>query len=303
MPFADVRAFVTRVVERFIDVRVMGLSAEMTYYALLSLFPLIGAVGASLGFLERLAGPEQVQRAEATVLLAIEAVLSPEATEGVVAPLVEGLLRQERAGFALGGFLISLFFASRIFRSAIDTLDAAYRVEERRSTLVLWVLGLLFALMAVVVATAILAIVVLGPLLGGGRAIAERLGLGAAFEVAWVVARWPAVLAIATAFLALLYRIGPNVRNTWRESLPGAVFGMAALILVAAAFRLYIVWAGLQSPEILDAEDAVAIALGGIGALMASLFWFWLSSMAVLTGGVVNAEWSRTRRPMPPRRL
>ena len=73
--------------------------------------------------------------------------------------------------------------SSRIFRSAIDTLDTAYRVEERRSTLALWSMGMLFALFAVVVVTAILSMVVVGPLLGGGRAIADRMGFGAAFEV------------------------------------------------------------------------------------------------------------------------
>src|SRR5690606_28147660 len=39
---------------RAIDVRVTGLAAEMTYYGLISLVPLLTALGASLGFLERL---------------------------------------------------------------------------------------------------------------------------------------------------------------------------------------------------------------------------------------------------------
>jgi membrane protein len=271
----------------------MGLAAEMAYYAILSLFPLAGALGASLGFLERASGAENALRAEAAIITALNTIFSTEATVDVIAPLVQGLLREERAGFAIGSFLITLFLASRIFRSAIDTLDTAYSVEERRSTAQLWMLGLVFALCAVVAVTMVMSMVVVGPLLGSGRAVAEYLGFGTAFEVVWTVLRWPMVFAAATGFLAFLYHNGPNVDNTWAESLPGAIFGMVALILIAVGFRYYIQATGLQSPTIADADDAVAVALQVLGALMAGLLWLWLSSMAILTGGVFNAEWTR----------
>jgi membrane protein len=77
---------------------------------------------------------------------------------------------------------------------------------------------------------------------------------------------------------------------------------MTALILVAAGFRFYIQATGLQSPEIDNAEDAVVVALQVIGALMAALLWLWLSSMAILTGGVINAELSRIRQGLLVRR-
>jgi membrane protein len=285
-----------RVVESFMEVRAMGLAAEMTYYALLSLFPLIGALGASLGFIERLVGPEQALEMEAFIIGSLDLVFSAEATADVVAPLVAGLIREERAGFAVGSFLVTMFLASRIFRSAIDTLDSAYNVEERRSFLALWGLGLLFSLSAILAAAILIAMVVVGPLLGGGRAIAEWLRLGAAFEWVWAIARWPVVFAAATAFLSLLYRFGPNARCTWRESLPGAIIGMFLLVLVATGFRVYIGATGLQSPVITDADDAVLLALQGFGALMAVLLWIWLSAMVVLTGGVINAELRRLRQ-------
>jgi membrane protein len=285
-----------RVVESFMEVRAMGLAAEMTYYALLSLFPLIGALGASLGFIERLVGPEQALEMEAFIIGSLDLVFSAEATADVVAPLVTGLIREERAGFAVGSFLVTMFLASRIFRSAIDTLDSAYNVEERRSFLALWGLGLLFSVCAILAAAILIAMVVVGPLLGGGRAIADWLRLGAAFEWVWAIARWPVVFAAATAFLSLLYRFGPNARCTWRESLPGAIVGMFLLVLVATGFRVYIGATGLQSPVITDADDAVLLALQGFGALMAVLLWIWLSAMVVLTGGVINAELRRLRQ-------
>jgi len=295
--------FSIRLVRRFLEVRVMGLSAEMTYYALLSIFPLIGALGASLGFLERLIGTEAVEDVEATIISALATVFSPEVTDEIVTPMVQGLLQQERAGFAVGGFLISLFLASRVFRSAIDTLDAAYHVEERRGMVALWSLGFLFSIGAIITATVVLSMVVVGPLLGGGRMIAEVLRLGRAFEFVWIIARWPTVFVIATGFLTVLYRTGPNVRNTWRQSYPGAVFGMLALILIAVGLRFYLGIVGTGAPGLAEAEEAVNIAAQSFGAVLAALLWLWLSAMAILTGGLFNAELSRLRNEVPEQQV
>jgi membrane protein len=289
-----------RFIQRFLDVRVMGLAAEMTYYVLLSVFPLLGAIGASLGFTERFLGAQQTAEMEAAIIRSLDLVFSPDVTADIIAPLIQGLLQEERAGFALGGFAVSLFFASRIFRSAIDMLDTAYDVEERRGTVQLWSLGFVFAISAVITAVVVLSMVVVGPLLGGGRALAVWLGLGHIFEWVWHLARWPAVFAVAIGFLSLLYRFGPNVRHTWRESLPGAVIGMLALILVAVGFRAYISATGLNAPEIQGADDAVATAAQAFGALLAALLWCWLSAMVILGGGLLNAEIGRLRGAKPP---
>jgi membrane protein len=292
----SVTLLTVRLVERFVEVRVMGLAAEMTYYALLSIFPLTAALGASLGFLERLIGSEDVEQVENMIITTLSTIFSTEVTDDVVAPMIQGLLQQERAGFAVGGLLISVFLASRVFRSAIDTLDAAYRVEERRSTIALWSLGFLFSVGAILTAIAVLSMVVVGPLLGGGRAIAEALRLGLVFELVWNILRMPAVFLIAAAFLTVLYRTGPNVRNTWRQAYPGAVFGVVALLFVAIGFRLYLGVVGTSAPGFEGAEEAVNIAAQSFGALLAALLWLWLSAMAILAGGVFNAELSRLRQ-------
>lgn len=289
-----------RFVQGFNHARVMGLAAEMAYYAVLSIFPLIGALGVSLGFLQAFIGPEAVEHVEIAIIVSLNAVFSAEVMGEVITPMVRGLLQQERAGFAVGSFLITLFLASRVFRSAIDTLDAAYRVEERRGVVAIWSLGFLFSLGAIVTATAMLSMVVVGPLLGGGRAIAMWLGLGGVFEVLWALARWPAIVAIAIGFLAVLYRTGPNVRNTWRQALPGAVFGVVALVLTAVGFRLYLETMGVGALEIQDADEAVVVAGQVIGAALAALLWLWLSAMVILSGGVLNAELSRLQHEVPP---
>ncbi|OMQ16389.1 hypothetical protein A7K94_0202905 [Modestobacter sp. VKM Ac-2676] len=284
-----------RGLRRTSDVRITGLAAEMTYYALISLLPLATALGAALGFLGRFIGPDQVRDIEAAVVNGLSSVFDSQVTGDVLAPLVEGLLREERAGVAVSSIAVALWLAGRMFRAAIRALDDAYRVPERRGLVAQSLLGVALSLGAVLTLVALLSMVVVGPLLGGGQWLAEGLGGGPAFEVLWAVARWPAVVMVCGLFLATLYRYGPNVDNTWRDCLPGALFGTGALLLVAVGFQLYLDVAGPTAPEVVGADEAVAAAAQMISAVLAAVLWLWLSSIVILTGGVVNAELARMR--------
>src|SRR5690606_4773274 len=173
-------AVALHVVRRFVDVRVTGLAAEMTYYTLLSLVPLTTALGAGLGALEGLVGAERVTEIEEALVDGVEALLSEELSADVAAPLVRELLREQRTGVAIGGLLVALWLAGRVFRAAIRALDDAYEVEERRTLLQQWGLSLAFLLGGIVVGILSLAMFVIGPLLGGGRRVAEWAGFGGA---------------------------------------------------------------------------------------------------------------------------
>ena len=286
-----VTAIGVRAVVRAGEVRITGLAAEMTYYALISLVPIATALGASLGYLRPLLGDAQVEEIRTTVVDGLATVFAQQVAGDVLAPLVDGLLDEERGGFALGALVVTLYLASRMFRAAVRALDDAYRVTSRQNVVTQYLLGFGFTIGALVTLVAVLLLVVVGPLLGGGDALAARLGLGDAFRAAWSVLRWPAVLALGGTFLVLLYRYAPNVVSTWRRCLPGAVAGTLGVLLVSAGFVAYV---GVAVPETpgADASSAavVQVAAQMLGLVLAGALWIWLSSIAVLLGGVLNAE-------------
>jgi len=288
------------VVRRFVDVRIAGLAAEMTYYALLSVVPLIGAFGAGLGAVERLFGGERAEELQDGLVEGIEAVLSAEVADEVAVPLVEDLLTQQRTGLALGGLAVSLWLASRMFRAAIRALDDAYGVEERRTLLQQYVLSVGFVIGALVLAVVCLSMLVVGPLLGGGRRLAGWIGAESAFAYAWNWGRWPVVAVVAVTFLAWLYRAGPNVDNRWRDCLPGAAVAAVCLVAVTVGFQAYLRLAGPQEVEVGVADDAVRAAAQLLGVLLVSLLYAWMANICLLLGGVVNAEWSGAARAGAP---
>ncbi|PTU56941.1 hypothetical protein DBB34_06395 [Sphaerisporangium cinnabarinum] len=285
---ADVAA---RSAFRVAGVRVTGLAAEMSYYGLISLIPLTTAIGSSLGFLRPLLGDDTVDSIRSSIVGGLTTVFAEHVSTSVVAPLVDSLLDEQRTGFAVGSFLVALWLASRVFRAAVRALDDAYGVERRRGVVAQYVLGVALALGAIVTAVSVVALVVVGPLLGDGADLAERLGLDAAFRQTWDVLRWPTVVLVCGAYLTLLYRYAPNVDTSWRRCLPGAAVGTGGVLLVSWGFGLYVRLAGPAAPGTEAGTTAVVQAAGQmLGLVLAGVLWGWLTSIVVLVGGVVNAE-------------
>ncbi len=282
---------VARSAFRVAGVRVTGLAAEMSYYGLISLVPLTTAVGASLGFLRPLLGDDAVDSIRTSIVDALTTVFAEHVSSQVVAPLVDGLLDERRTGFAVGSFLVALWLASRVFRAAVRALDDAYGVDRRRGVVAQYVLGIALALGAIVTAVTVVALVVVGPLLGDGQELTERLGVDAAFQQTWDVLRWPTVVVVCGAYLTLLYRYAPNVDVTWTRCLPGAAVGTAGVLLVSWGFGLYLRVVVPTAPGTGPGSAAVVEAAGQmLGLVLVGVLWGWLSSIVVLVGGVVNAE-------------
>lgn len=280
---------VVSVLAQFVKVRVTGLAAEMTYFLLLSLVPLLTALGASLGLLERVIGSERVSDVESAILQGMESVLSEELTEEVMAPLVQELLTQQRSGLALGSLLLALVLGGRVFRAAIRALDDAYQVRERRNLVQQWVLSVAFTFGAVLTTALGLAAFVVGPLLGGEAVFTDRVGFEGVWSNLWRLGRWPVMFLVGTLFLAWVYRVGPNVDNTWRETLPGAVSAVAGISVLLLGFRYYVTTIGSQQLGV-GGTEAVVFVAQFIASMLAVLLLGWLVSTLVLLGGVLNKE-------------
>ncbi|MEZ0166968.1 YihY/virulence factor BrkB family protein [Kineococcus sp. LSe6-4] len=280
-----------RIVRRALEVRVAGLAAEIGYYLVVSLLPLITMLGASFGVLRTVLADATVDRMQDSLTAAMETVFSPRVAGDFAVPLVRQLLEQEQVGLALGSVLAALWLGSRVFRAAVRALGEAYRTPERRNVLELWALGFLFTLAAVVVTAVFLALAVVGPLLGGGFRLADSLGVGPGFQTAWSLGRWPVLVLLVVAFLAWLYQVGHNADTRWRDSLPGAVLATAGLLVLAAVFRQYLEVAGPRSPDLAGGGQALQVVGEFIGSALAVVLFGWLASIVVLAGGVFNAEW------------
>jgi len=256
--------------------RASGLAAEIAFFAVLSLFPGLLIVAALLGSLDVLAGPAAAQRAEATVLDFLRNVLTDRAANLIRA--VNDLFDRQRGSLVPWALLGNFWALSAGFATAIRALDLAYGVREKRPWWSVQVTALLLALGSVLMIAFLVAMMVVGPILGHGSVLAERLGLGAKFSFAWDWLRGPLSFALLTLWLATIYKLGPSHRAPWTRGLPGAVIAGVLALAASLGLRGYVNFAARL--------NQVFVVLGGGLSL---LIWIYLLSLSLLAGGEVNA--------------
>jgi membrane protein len=177
-------------------------------------------------------------------------------------------------------------------------LNAAYEHEDRRG----FVRKRLVALvMAAVIAVAVLLVGVL--LIFGPHVehwLGDALGIERPLSWIWWVAQWP-ILAIGllSAFAVVLY-FGPDVEHRrWQFITPGSVVTLVLWLVTSGAFAVFTSYFASYNKT-----------WGSLSAVIVTLTWLWLSALALLFGGEVNAEVARSlegrqragvRRPAPSR--
>jgi membrane protein len=247
------------------------LAAGTALFAIVAVVPALAAVVSVYGVV---ADPNQIH----SHLRGFETVLPGE----VVGFLADQLERQAKRSSGTLGFqiatsvVLAVISARSSARALIDTLNRAYRVREQRRPLVKLALTLALAAGTLVGLMMLFVVVVALP---GIIAVFELQGYGI---VRWL--RWPALLAIVFGALLALYRFAPSPRplGTERHNWPGAAIATLLLILVS--------WGLSQWVERVAEYE---VFYGAFGSVIVVVLWFYLSTIALVLGGFVNAELER----------
>ena len=258
-----------------LDDRVPGLAAEIAFYLLLSLPPLLLLGLGTVGFIGQ-AQPGFADDAADQLLGLAGTVLTPE-TVTILQPVVEALLSEGRADIASLGVLLTIYSASRALRVVVVALTIAYDLEEERPGWKQRLVGLGLTVAGVALGVLAVPLLVLGP--GLGRVIGDTLGMNPLMEQLWQVVYWPAAAAIAAGLVTSLYHFAAPWSTPWRRDLPGAVLAMIVWLLGSAGLRVYVANTSI--------DDAVFAPLAGPLVL---LLWMYVSAFAVLLGAELNAE-------------
>lgn len=250
----------------------LGRSAELSYFFLFSVFPLMLFLTTLLGYL---AGASTALRWN---LFWYIARVSP--SEDVTALLTNTLneVTVARSGFKL---YLSLFAAVWIASNGMiavgRTLNTACGLKETRRW---WKRRIISIVLTVVFS--ILIICALAVIFYGGAIAGFLAGsLGTFFAVAWHVMKWPLVLVFVILSFEMVYNYAPNLGESpsrqWGT--PGAVTAVVLFLLASFGLRLYLVY-----------FRAYSTAYGSLGAVILLMIWFYLTGFAILMGGEVNSE-------------
>jgi len=260
--------FLRRVVAEVQQDNCAGYAAALAYYFLFALFPFFLFLTALLGYLPIPNLMDQIMGWLAQVM--------PGEALSLVQDNVGNLVTKQRGGLLSFGILAALWTSSSAITAISDALNHAYDVEEGRpfwklrGTAILLTIGLSIFLISSIV------LLMFGPQIGGW--LADFVGLGGAFEIAWNILRWPVILVLVITAVAAIYYFAPDVEQSWKWITPGSVFAVFLWLLVSLGFSYYVNNFGSYDQT-----------YGSIGAIIILLTWMYVSGFVILVGGEINS--------------
>ena len=169
-------AFGRRLLGEIVDDRLPGLAAEIAFFGVLGLFPALLLAAGLLGVFGNLLGGWVGVDAQRQLIDTLNTLLTPEAAPVVAS--IKALFQVDPGRLLSVAAVGGLITISGAVAVVIEALNLAYDVTEHRGWLHRRLLGLAVGAVTVVVAAMALAVLVVGPLFGGGRDLAGLVGAG-----------------------------------------------------------------------------------------------------------------------------
>lgn len=271
------RYVVRRTVREFSRDDCTDLAAALTYYALLSIFPAAIVLVSLLGVFGQ-------GRETTNALLDIVNDLGSQSTVDTLKGPLEDLSSSSGAGIALVvGVLAALWSASGYVGAFGRAMNRIYQVPEGRPFWKLRPTMIVVTLVAVLLVAVLAAgLVVTGPL---AESVGRTIGVGGTAVTVWDIAKWPVLLAIVVAVVAVLYHATPNVKQPkFRWISVGALVAIATWAVASVAFGIYVANFGAYNKT-----------YGSLAGVIVFLLWLWITNLALLFGAELDAEMERGR--------
>lgn len=247
-------------------------SAALAFYFLFALFPILLFLITVLGYFT-VTGTEM--RAE---LLGALSRIMPSGASLLIYTTIDEISQNAGSGKLSLGLLTGVWVASSGIVAVSEALNAMYGVKEARPW---WrVRGM------AIVLTFALVVLILTPLIivlyGGeiGERAASYFNQGEYFMNIWIAAQIPIMLIFVLMAFALIYYLAPNLyEQKWYWITPGSIVGIGLWLLASFLFRVY-----------LRHFDSYSMTYGSLGTVIVLMLWFYLTGVAILIGGKINAE-------------
>jgi membrane protein len=254
------------------------IAAALTFFAVLAAAPAVLAVVSLLG----LFGNAQTMVTQ--VLDSMRGVLPEQSVTMIESVVQDAAGNTQGAGLALiVGVALALWSASGYVGAFGRAMNRIYEIDEGRPFWKLRPIMLLVTVVLVLIAAlVVVALVLTGPV---AQAVGDAVGLGSVALTVWNIAKWPVVVLLVVALIAILYHATPNIRQPkFRWLSVGAVVALVVWAIASVGFGFYVANVGNY--------DATYGSLAGV---IIFLLWLWITNMALLFGAELDSELERGR--------
>ena len=256
----------------------MPLVASAVAYS--SFFAIPSLLLLAVGLFSLVASPQTIT----DLMDRFSAFMPTEATELLRGTLLR-LDEQPSSGILMTivGFVLAVWASTSAMTTYMTALNMAYDRKDGRGFLRK---RLVAALMVLAIGAAVLLValfLIFGPYVQ--RFVGDLLGIEGAVSWAWWTVQWPILFVGLLVAFAVLHYYGPDVEHPrWQLITPGSVLAVLVWLITSGGFAVYTAFFGNYNK-----------AWGSFSAVIVTLIWLWLTAIALLFGGEVNAEVERSR--------
>jgi len=258
-----------RTVRDAIQDNCLGMAAQLAYYFFFALFP-------ALLFLIAVASYFPLETLIDDMFAMLGGFAPPEALS-IITDQIREISQGQQGGLLTLGVLLAVWSTSAAMTSIIDTLNAAYDIEEGRPW---WQVRLTAIGLTIGVSLFILvsfALVLAGPTVA--QWIADTTSLGNVFVMTWTILQWPLVFLLVSTAIGIVYYFAPDAEQDWVWLTPGSIAATVLWLVASLGFKFYIANVGSYTET-----------YGAIGGVMVLMLWFYISGLVLLFGAEMNAE-------------
>ena len=263
-----------RSAKSFMDDNLVSRAAELGFYFLFALFPMLLSASSIIGLLAKRASTFYVG------LLNYLSIVIPHSAFQMVIDTFNQTANASTGGKITFGLAAALWSASVGFGAIQDTANIVYKVKETRSYLKAKFQAIVVTLLLSVVISLTLA-VLLGADYLDRRLLFESYKHVATTEHILVqIAAWIIVLALLMVLFAIIYYFAPDLKTKcWHWMTPGAAIGIIGWLVASIGLRIY-----------LHFFPSYSATYGSLGAVIILLTWFYITGLTLLAGAEINSE-------------
>lgn len=251
-----------------------GSAAELSYYLLLALFPVMLLIANVVPLL-----PFDAQK-----VVDMIATLLPQEVEQLLLPTLQRHLSSANTEVISLSVVFAIWTASTGFNALQKILNRVYGVISNGNIILKRAFSFLITLLLVVVMGLISIIFVFGETIL--NYMQQFIVLPAIFLQAFSSLRWPSLFLVLLLAMLFIFQVVPKHNYRLKYAVPGAIVTSVGILLLSSLFSLYVRFFGRSS-----------VASGTLGVFIVLMLYLFLSSMMLVVGALINSLYYRITNP------
>ena len=261
-----IKKFVKEIYCRLMYDEISLLSANLSYYFILSLFPMLIVALALTPYF----------KIDQQFLLEKIQNFAPGDLGDYLFDMISEVLNNKNNTIITVGIVFTLWSASSGIYGIIIAFNNAFRVRDGRIWIVTKLISVVITALFLLGMFVVLALVVFGKQLT--YLLFHKFNLDEGFYNLWSVLNYSFPILFIFIVFVFLYIMGPNLKLKAISIIPGAIFSTISWTLVSRLFGYYI-----------DHFSSYIKTYGTIGAFMAFIIWLYITGYILIIGAEINA--------------